>query len=132
FTTQPAALPRDARVEWVALGLAGRLTKSYVQTQLRDAGANARLVGVVYGGGKQHFDYHTLQEHAAAHTSSDLLFKTVLKDQARSVYVGLIRVGKTAQQTDSYLANRNLLLSDKAKADSIPRLEIEANDVRCT
>jgi Fe-S cluster assembly protein SufD len=132
FTTERAALARDARVEWVAVGLGGRLTKSYVQTRLQDAGAHARMVGVVYGGGKQHFDYHTLQEHAAAHTSSDLLFKAALKDQARSVYVGLIRVGKTAQQTDSYLTNRNLLLSDKAKADSIPRLEIEANDVRCT
>jgi Fe-S cluster assembly protein SufD len=132
FTTERAALARDARVEWVAVGLGGRLTKSYVQTRLLDAGASARLVGVVYGGGKQHFDYHTLQEHVAPHTSSDLLFKTALKDQARSVYVGLIQVHKTAQQTDSYLANRNLLLSGTAKADSIPRLEIEANDVRCT
>jgi Fe-S cluster assembly protein SufD len=132
FTTERAALARDAHVEWVAVGLGGRLTKSYVQTRLQDVGANARLVGVVYGGGKQHFDYHTLQDHVAPHTSSDLLFKTVLKEQARSVFVGLIQVHKTAQQTDSYLANRNLLLSDKAKADSIPRLEIEANDVRCT
>src|SRR5262249_52927836 len=92
----------------------------------------ARLLGAVYVGGKQHFDYHTLQEHTAAHTSSDLLFKTALKDQARSVFVGLIQVHKAAQQTDCCLANHNLLLSDKAKADSIPRLEIEANDVRCT
>ena len=121
FTTERAALARDARVEWVAVGLGGRLTKSYVQTELRDTGASARLVGGVYGGGKQHFDYHTVQQHAAAHTSSDLLFKTALKDQARSVFVGLIQVHKAARQTDSNLVNRNLLLSDKAKADSIPR-----------
>jgi Fe-S cluster assembly protein SufD len=68
----------------------------------------------------------------APHATSDLLFKTALKDKARSVFVGLIRVHKDAQQTDSYLANRNLLLSETAKADAIPRLEIEANDVRCT
>ncbi len=132
FSTERADLARDARVQWVVVGLGARLTKSYVQTRLLAPGGQARLVGVVLGAGKQHFDYHTLQEHVAPHTSSDLLFKTALKDQARSVFVGLIHVEKTAQQTDSYLANRNLVLSDGAKADSIPRLEIEANDVRCT
>jgi len=132
FSTERANLARDARVQWVVVGLGGRLTKSYVQTRLLEPGGEARLVGVVAGAGKQHFDYHTLQDHVAPHSSSDLLFKTALKDQARSVFVGLIHVDKSAQRTDAYLANRNLLLSEGAKADSIPRLEIEANDVRCT
>jgi Fe-S cluster assembly protein SufD len=132
FTTERAVLGRDARLEWVVGALGARLTKTYLQAALREPGATARLVGVVYGDAAQHFDHHTLQEHVARHTASDLLFKTALKDRARSVFVGLIRVHKTAQQTDSYLANRNLLLSNTAKADSIPKLEIEANDVRCT
>jgi Fe-S cluster assembly protein SufD len=132
FTHERALLGRDAQVEWAVGAVGGRLTKAYVQTELAQPGAAARMVGVVYGDGTQHFDHHTLQDHVAPHATSDLLFKTALKDKARSVFVGLIRVHKDAQQTDSYLANRNLLLSETAKADAIPRLEIEANDVRCT
>jgi Fe-S cluster assembly protein SufD len=132
FTHERALLGRDAQVKWAVGAVGGRLTKAYVQAELAQPGAAARLVGVVYGDGTQHFDHHTLQDHVAPHASSDLLFKTALKERARSVFVGLIHVHKEAQQTDAYLANRNLLLSDTAKADAIPRLEIEANDVRCT
>ena len=82
--------------------------------------------------GTEHVDYDTTQEHAAPNTTSDLYFKGVLADRARSVWRGVIRVDKGAQSTDAYQENRNLLLSPQAHADSIPGLEIQANDVRCT
>ncbi|HZR98587.1 MAG TPA: Fe-S cluster assembly protein SufD [Chloroflexota bacterium] len=132
FTHERARLGRDAQMKWAVGAVGGRLTKAYVQAELAQPGASARLVGVVCGDGTQHFDHHTLQDHVAPHATSDLLFKTALKDKARAVFVGLIHVHREAQQTDAYLANRNLLLSETAKADAIPRLEIEANDVRCT
>jgi Fe-S cluster assembly protein SufD len=86
----------------------------------------------MFGDQRQHFHLHTLQRHLQPNCTSDLLIKGCLKDRARSVYQGLIQVAEDAQRTDAYQANRNLLLSDQARADSIPGLEILANDVRCT
>jgi Fe-S cluster assembly protein SufD len=86
----------------------------------------------MFGDRSQHFHLHTLQRHLVDHTTSDLLIKCALKDRARSIYQGLIQVSEGAQRTDAYQANRNLLLSNHARADSIPGLEILANDVRCT
>jgi Fe-S cluster assembly protein SufD len=80
----------------------------------------------------QHLDHDTQQNHLAEHTTSDLLFKGALKDQSRSVWQGMIYVAPGAQKTDGYQHNPNLLLSDDARADSIPGLEIMADDVRCT
>ena len=96
------------------------------------SGARAFVHGFMFGDEQQHFHLHTLQRHQVDHTTSDLLIKCCLEDQARSVYQGLIQVSEGAQRTDAYQANRNLLLSDTARADSIPGLEILANDVRCT
>jgi Fe-S cluster assembly protein SufD len=132
FGFERATLGRDARLHWGIGALGGRLSKSYIQAVLAAPGASLRTVGAVLADGTQHFDHQTLQHHVAPHTASDLGFRAVVTDSARSVFSGLIHVEKQAQQTDAYLQNRNLLLSEKAKADSIPRLEIEANDVRCT
>src|SRR5260370_13612685 len=85
-----------------------------------------------YASGEQFFDFQTLQDHRVGNTRSDLLFKGALEDVARTVYAGLIRIEKYAARSDAYQANRNLVLSDKAKATSIPMLEIDNNDVRCT
>jgi Fe-S cluster assembly protein SufD len=112
--------------------MGGQLSKGRVETILRGPGTDARLIGLYFGDGKQHFDRYTLQDHQAPSARSDLLFKGVLTDEARSVYSGLIRVHPKAQKTDAYQQNRNLLLSRTARADSIPNLEIGANDVRCT
>jgi Fe-S cluster assembly protein SufD len=90
------------------------------------------MAGILFATGEQRVDQQTLQEHAAPHTTSDLLYKSVLTGNATSNYSGLIRVHPGAQKTDAYQANRNLLLSRAAHADSVPKLEIEANDVRCT
>ena len=105
-------------------------TNSYFS--LTGPGAEVYVHGFMFGDGRQHFDLHTLQKHLVDHTTSDLLIKGCLKDRARSIYQGLIQVAEGAQRTDAYQANRNLLLSDTARADSIPGLEILANDVRCT
>ncbi|HUX87232.1 MAG TPA: SufD family Fe-S cluster assembly protein, partial [Chloroflexota bacterium] len=95
-------------------------------------GASGEMLGVLCGDQRQFFDHHTLQDHAAHHTSSDLLYKGTLTGRARSVFSGLIHARKSAQKTDAIQTNRNLLLSDGSRADSIPNLEIEANDLRCT
>ncbi|MFN8535487.1 MAG: Fe-S cluster assembly protein SufD [Dehalococcoidia bacterium] len=123
---------RDAAINWLIVALGARLARTDLAAVMAEPGSHHELLGLCFGTGAQQFDLHTLQQHAAPHTTSDLLFKGVLKDSARSAFAGLIQVAKGAQRTDAYLANRNLLLSDKARADSIPTLEIEANDVRCT
>ena len=110
----------------------GQQSRIEVTADLLGPGARSELFGLVMGRDQQHVDVHTFQQHTAPQTSSDLLYKSVLRDRARATYQGLIRVTKAAQKTDAYQANRNLLLSHEAKAESIPKLEIEADDVRCT
>jgi Fe-S cluster assembly protein SufD len=90
------------------------------------------VTGAYAGNGDQHLDYDTTQEHAAPDTTSDLAFRGVLGDSATAVWRGMIRVDPGAQNTDAFQESRNLLLSQKAHADAIPGLEIEADDVRCT
>ena len=132
FATQRAELARDASLEWVALGFGSARGKVRMETKLDGPGANAKVTGAYAGNGRQHLDFDTTQEHAAAHTTSDLAFRGVLTDRATAVWRGMIRVDPGAQQTDAFQESRNLLLSKKAHADAIPGLEIEANDVRCT
>ncbi len=132
FSTQRVLLGRDATINWLVVTLGGSLSRADVQAFLNGPGATAEMLGIFFADGHQHFDHHTMQVHNAPSASSDLLFKGTLNDTARSVFSGLIQVAPGAQKTDSYQLNRNLLLSDKARADSIPNLEIQANDVRCT
>lgn len=132
FGTHRATVGRDAELDWVAIGLGGTRAKSRMESYLADQGANVKVTGAYFLRESEHADYDTTQEHAAPNTTSDLFFKGVLADSARAVWRGVIRVDKGAQRTDAYQENRNLLLSREAHADSIPGLEIEANDVRCT
>ena len=132
FGTERVRIGRDARFHWTYTALGGKLTKLDLEMHLDGEGSEAKFSGCYFGNGTQHFDFHTFQNHNVGHTVSDLLFKGALRDRARMVYQGLIKVHKDAQRSDAYQANRNLLLSEKARADSIPSLEIEANDVRCT
>jgi Fe-S cluster assembly protein SufD len=99
---------------------------------LRGKNTLAEMLGIYFGDGDQFFDHHTWQLHESPYGTSDLEFKGALKGNARSVYSGLIKVEEGAQKTDAYQQNRNLVLSRTARADSIPNLEIAANDVRCT
>lgn len=132
FSSQTALLARDASLTWLNGTLGSQTSKAFLDCKFLGAGANAKLLGFFFGDGKQHFDQHTFQNHIVGNTASDLLYKGALKDTAYSAFRGLIRVNPAAQRSDAYQANRNILLSPKAHADSIPELEIEANDVRCT
>ncbi|CAN5587464.1 Fe-S cluster assembly protein SufD [soil metagenome] len=132
FATQKAEIERDATLDWVALGFGSARGKVRMETRLTGPGSNAKVTGAFAGGGTQHLDFDTRQEHAAHDTVSDLAFRGVLGDDATAVWRGMIRVDKGAQQTDAFQENRNLLLSKSAHADAIPGLEIEADDVRCT
>jgi Fe-S cluster assembly protein SufD len=130
--SQRTKVGRDASIHWVGLGLGSGQGKLRMETDITGRGANARVTGAYVGHGSQHLDYDTTQEHAAADTTSDLAFRGILRDRARAVWSGMIKVDPGAQHTDAFQENRNLLLSDGAHADAIPGLEIEANDVRCT
>jgi Fe-S cluster assembly protein SufD len=132
FADQRVRAERDATVRMVAVGLGGRFAKNRIEATLAGPGATAELKALFFGSGQQFFDFHTLQEHQVGNTTSDLLFKGALRDEARSLYAGLIRIEPGATRSNAYQANRNLLLSKTAKANSIPMLEILNNDVRCT
>jgi len=123
-------LEGDSRLDSLLIGLGGELTKFFVESVLEGPGANAQMRGVVFGGDDQHFDHQTLQEHIAPDCSSDLLFKVVVKDQAMSVHLGIVRVHSDARGTDAAQTVRNLILSEGAKAHPILPLEIEASDIR--
>jgi Fe-S cluster assembly protein SufD len=132
FSRERAIVGRDASLQWTVGGLGSRLSKVNQEVALAGQGAKAQVNGVMFTTGRQHLAYFTRQDHLAPHTTSDLLYKAGLKDKSRIVWKGMIRVEKDAQRTDAYQKNDNLVLSHSARADSIPGLEIEANDVRCT
>ena len=132
FANHHARVERDAELDWVAGGFGSKRGKTRIQNDLAGQGATSRVTGAYFADGDQHLDYDTFQEHMAPNTTSDFAFKGALRDEATAVWRGMIRVEKEAQKTNAYQENRNLMLSEKAHADSIPGLEILANDVRCT
>ena len=132
FSDQRAELQKDSSLRLFNVTLGGKFSKTRVEASLAGEGSNAELKAIYFASGQQFFDFHTLQDHRVGNTRSDLLFKGALQDVSRTVYAGLIRIEKHAARSDAYQANRNLVLSDKAKATSIPMLEIDNNDVRCT
>jgi Fe-S cluster assembly protein SufD len=132
FGAQRAVLGRDASLDWVALGFGSRSGHVLMETRLAGEGSEARVTGAYATHGRQHIDFDTTQEHAAPNTTSDLAFRGVLQDRSSAVWKGNIIVDPGAQKTDAFQDSRNLLLSKRAHADSIPGLEIQANDVRCT
>lgn len=132
LSTDRVVAGRDARVTSLTLALGATLSRSDIRCRLDRPGSHVDLLGLYIADGAQHFDHETLQDHASPHASSNLLFKGALRDQGRSVFRGLIRVHPGAQRTDAYQTNRNLILSNEARADSLPNLEIQADDVRCS
>jgi Fe-S cluster assembly protein SufD len=129
---QRARVGRDARLQSSAVALGGDYARLRSESHLVSEGAESDLLAVYFGDQEQMHDFRTLQDHAAPRTRSDLLFKGAVEDKARSVYSGLIRLRKAAQKSNAYQTNRNLVLSEGAAAESIPNLEIEADDVRCS
>jgi len=132
FSTQRMLLTRDSLLRYFIGSWGSRLSKNWINMELNGPGSHGELLGLYFPGGRQHLDHHTNQLHKSPNATSDLLFKGALKDRARSVYQGYVKVYPKAQKTNAYQANRNLMLSKTARADSIPGLEIEADDVRCT
>jgi Fe-S cluster assembly protein SufD len=129
FGQQRALLDRDATLNYATIGLGGALAKSTGESVMRGEGSNSQLLGLFFGQKHQQFDFVTLQDHQAPRTTSSLLFKSALNDQARSIYYGLVRIGVDAAEADAKQENRNLLLSSGARADSDPVLEILTSQV---
>lgn len=132
FAHQKAQVDRDGGIQWTLGALGSRLAKVNQHVELVGPGAETQVNGVMFTEGKQHLSYHTLQHHRARDCRSDFLYKSALQDASRTVWRGMIKVDPGAVKTDGYQRNDNLLLSHEARADSIPGLEIEADDVRCT
>jgi Fe-S cluster assembly protein SufD len=132
FSHERAQVERDANLDWIFGAIGSHLTKNFSDLDLTGRGATGRMSGFYFTDGVQHLDHDTQQNHLAQNTTSDLLFKGALRERSRSVWQGMIYVAPEAQKTDGYQANRNLVLSSQARADSIPGLEILADDVRCT
>jgi Fe-S cluster assembly protein SufD len=132
FQLNSTVVQRDARVLSLNIHLGGRQSRHESHSRLQGPGAHSEMLALTVAHGAQEFDQRTLQSHQAPHTSSNLLYKNALLDQARTIFSGLIIVDPDAQKTDAYQSNRNLLLSDEAEANSLPGLEIQANDVRCS
>lgn len=132
FQFNSTVVRRDARVQSLNLHLGARQARHESLSQLQAPGAFSEMLALTVAEGAQEFDQRTLQLHQAPNTKSDLLYKNALRDQSKTIFSGLIIVDPDAQKTDAYQSNRNLMLSDDAEANSLPGLEIQANDVRCT
>lgn len=122
----------SSNLTYIAATSGAKLSKINVETVLKGEGANAQIFGLVCAKGKQHLELFSNTEHRAPNTKANILVKGVVKDRAKTVFQGMIRIEKEAQKTESFMQNNNLLLSPEAHADSIPRLEIEADDVKAS
>ena len=132
YITERAQIGQNANLHSIFGSVGAAVTKVNAGTILNGRGANSRMSGVIFGNGKQHFDYHTVQNHRASESFSNLDFKVVLRDKSMSAYTGLIRVEKDTINCEAYQENRNLLLNRGTRAESIPELEIMTDQVRCT
>ncbi len=132
FSHQRARVGNAAQLDWVTGQMGGKFIKAFMEIELDGQGSWGRMSALYFPDGKQFMDLDTQQNHNAPNTTSDLLFKGVLKDEARAVWQGMIKALPGAQKTDGFQANRTMLMSDTARTDSIPGLEINADDVRCT
>jgi Fe-S cluster assembly protein SufD len=132
FAKQRATVDRDGTLDWVVLGFGAGNGRVAQETDLRGRGAHGKVTGAYATRGRQHLDFATTQEHAAADTTSDLAFRGILDGRSSTVWSGMIKVDEGAQRIDAFQESRNLLLTKRAHADAIPGLEILANDVRCT
>jgi Fe-S cluster assembly protein SufD len=128
---QRAEVGRDADFRSLAIGFGASLARVETETVLSQPGGFSEMLGIFFADEDQHFDHRSIQDHVAPNCSSDLLYKGALRDASRAVYSGWVHVRPDAQKTNAMQTCRNIVLSEHAKADAIPNLEIEANDVRC-
>lgn len=132
FSHERARLDKNANLDWIIGAMGSHLTKSFMDVDLIGQGAKAKVSGIYFTDDVQHLDLDTQQNHMEPSTTSDLLFKGAVKDHSYSIWQGMIYVARGSQKADGYQANRTITLSSSARADSIPGLEILADDVRCT
>ena len=129
---QQAVGQRDSMMKLFTVALGGDYARMRAEVRLEGQGANSQQVALYFADENQMHDFRTLQDHAAPRTHSSLLFKGAVKDTAKSVYTGLIRIRENATKSEAFQTNRNLTLSNGAWAESVPNLEIETNDVKCS
>lgn len=129
---QQAVGERDSSTLLASVALGGDYARVRTEARLVGKGASTRQVALYFAGGQQMHDFRTIQDHAAPHTTSDLLFKGAVQDHSKSVYTGLIRIRENAKGSNAFQTNRNLTLSEGAWAESVPNLDIETNDVKCS
>lgn len=123
---------RDGLLETVTVALGAGVVKALQTTELSEPGATTSVLGIVFGDRRRHFDHHTFQDHVAPQTKSDLDYRTVVTEHARSAYTGRLRIGEKGSGCEAHQSNHNLVLSEHARADTIPELEILTNDVACS
>jgi Fe-S cluster assembly protein SufD len=132
LSVQRALLDRDAELRSLGVAFGADLSRSEVESVLDGDGSSSEMLGVYFADKSQHFDHRSIQDHLGSRTTSDLLYKGVLRDESRTIYSGTVIIRAGAHKCNAYQTNRNILLSERAKADSIPNLEILSNDpVRC-
>lgn len=132
FSHQRARVGQNANLDWIVGTMGSQLAKLYLEIELDGKGANGRMSGMFFADKDQLFDHDTQQNHNAPLTTSDLLFKGAAKDHARTVWQGMIKSMPKMQKINGFQASRNLVLSEDARMDGIPGLEIEADDVACS
>lgn len=132
YLTHRARIEQGASMLTIALSFGGAVVKQNFGVVLNGTGAESKMYGLLFGANNQHFDNHTLHHHAAGQTHSDIDFKVVLRDRAISAYTGLIRIDRHAKTCQAYQENRNLLLNEGTRAETIPELEILNEDVMCS
>jgi Fe-S cluster assembly protein SufD len=132
IASQGSTVGQQASLVAAQIGLGGDYARTRTDCRLEGRGASGKLLAAYFGEGAQTLDFRTFQDHLAPDTTSNLLFKGAVGGSSRSVYTGLIHVGKHARGTNAFQTNRNIKLSEHAWAESVPNLEIENNDVRCS
>ncbi len=132
IASQSSQLAASAHLTSQHLALGGGYARARIDTALMGEGSHTDLAAIYFGSDDTALDFRTYQRHVAPNTTSDLLFKGALDDNSRTVYTGLIRIEKTASGVEAFQTNRNLKLSPNAWAESVPNLEIENNDVKCS
>jgi len=132
LAVQRARIGRGADLKSLGVAFGASLARVEVEALLAEDGGSSEMLGVYFGDGEQHIDHRSIQDHVGSRTSSDLLYKGAMRDTSNAIYTGTVIIEHGAHQCDAYQTNRNILLSDHARAQSVPNLEILTNDpTRC-
>jgi Fe-S cluster assembly protein SufD len=132
LAVQRASVGRDAGLKTLGVAFGASLARAEVEAVLAEDGATSEMLGVYFGDAEQHIDHRSIQDHVGSRSSSDLLYKGAMRDSSNAIYTGTVIIEKGAHRCDAYQTNRNILLSEHARAHSVPNLEILTNDpTRC-